>query len=266
MAERRRRIDEINDALRSAPALSMTMDAWVRIVSARYANSPLHATGSLITGGRFNVGADADNRISPVFPAMYIAENYNVAYREFYQIQPNIKVGGLTPEELSLNVSVANFRIDGVLHNIFDASSLTALEPVATVLALIRMPERAEELMTKLGTPGQIVMLANAADLRNELHSQHWRQWPSQFGIPSASQQFADIVQAAGFNGIYYGSTKADGHCVAVFPHNLRDDGSYLQLKDPCEDSVQPQRVDSDTADAACGWHAITTGDLSPPQ
>lgn len=236
------------------------------MVKTRYANSPLESTGSLISGGRFNIGADSENRISDPFPALYLAENAEIAFREFYQVPASrYSSGGLTPEDLALRTSSASFYVNGLIHDFFDASDLSALEPVAAVLASVRMPDRAEELMRKLNVPGQLKMVANAKDLRDELHSPIWRQWPAQFGVPSGSQQFADLVHAAGFAGIFYGSTKTDGHCVAIFPNNIREDGSLVRLRDPHEESVRLTYLDSDNALDSYDWSLIPTCDRPKP-
>ncbi len=81
------------DALKHAPYEHLSVDGWVRIVSFRYSEQPLSAQGSLLGGGRFNVGSNLDHsRFSP-FPALYIATDYNTAYAERFGAPPTSGAG-----------------------------------------------------------------------------------------------------------------------------------------------------------------------------
>lgn len=77
-----------------------------------------------------------------------------------------------------------------------------------------------------------------------------------QFGMPSPSQIFAELVRAAGFEGVLYESTKGPGRCLAIFPEALTDD-SYVELADAVPEPIKHTRLDSTTAEALCGWDDV---------
>lgn len=259
-AERRRRHSELMEALNKAVPISCAVSRWVRMIEARYVDDPLSCAGSLKGGGRFNIGMDADKRLRPPFPALYIAEDADTAYHEFYQCAKGTKVGGLSPEDLSLGRSNAQFFLNGQVSNVFDATDLDSLEAICRVFARISMPASVPPILRRLGSPKAIQMINNAATLRQQIN-RNWRTWPSQFGIPSPSQQLAELVVMAGFDAIRYRSTKGDGYCLAVFPTNIGNAGTYIELADPHSSSVKHSGMSVDTADELAGWEVVRPGE-----
>lgn len=58
----------------------------------------------------------------------------------------------------------------------------------------------------------------------------------------------------AGYEGILYPSTKGDCECVAVFPHRLANDASFVSATDAAPESITHTRLDLSTADDLCGF------------
>ena len=94
----------------------------------------------------------------------------------------------------------------------------------------MRKRGRRRDYALESGAPKSISMINNAAMLRQQI-GQNWKGWPAQFGVPSPSQQLAELVVMAGFEGILYRSTKGEAHCLAVFPTNIGN-GTFVSLAD----------------------------------
>ena len=252
--QRMRRKQEIVDALAARNPQPLEFSDWVRIVDYRYANSPLSVVGSLRgVGGRFNIGPDTDQSINPPFPALYVGDSFQTAYRERYQLgaQTSGAANGLTPEDLALSVSSTSVRVRGRVERSVDVSDPKNLVAICKVLAKIKMPESARRLMRRLKLgPRQVFMITSAAQLEVALQDHNWRARPTQFGIPSISQQFAELAKSAGYEGIIYRSTKHPiGKCVALFTDNIGSDRTFVELIDPSPDTVVHRRLDLDSAD-----------------
>jgi hypothetical protein len=100
---RQRNEAQLLDALRSQALPSFSFEGWSRIVDYRYGLQPLSLAGSLKgEGGRFNIGADLSPGTFTGFPALYVAEDYEAAFRERFSASSAAKPGGLTAEELAL--------------------------------------------------------------------------------------------------------------------------------------------------------------------
>lgn len=260
MPAQRRRMPEIMDALNSAPAMIVPIKDWARLITYEFSDDPLSAAGSLrYIGGRFNAGIDLDEGTIAPWPALYLAENYETAFREKFQMPHNGSVDGLTPNELALQppASHTTVRIHGELRGIFDATTPKKLAPVASVLRKIPMPPHARQLRRKLNIPASELQMIRTADhLFKTLFEENWRIGPIQFGLPSSSQIFSSWVKSAGFGGILYPSTKGHGKCLAVFPDSMMDQ-SFVELSDPAPNSVKIRRLDENTGEHLCGWHTI---------
>jgi len=101
--ERRRLRPQLLGALQLQQSKPLLMQGWVRIVDYQYTNMPLSSAGSLTGfGARFNAGMDLDPGTLKPWPALYLAEDYETAYREKFQIKSSQTIEGLKPEELAL--------------------------------------------------------------------------------------------------------------------------------------------------------------------
>ena len=259
--QRQRYHDELVEALRSVPCTPVDFTGWVRMVTLRYTDEPLAATGSLKGwGGRFNIGIDVDKAIPAPWPALYIASDHETAYREKFGISKDDRVDGLTAEELALQKdgSYSAIRLNGHLSLVFDLSQASVFEPFCKVLRKISLPAEAVKLRTRLKIPRpQAAMIRSAARLMHEVMVVNWRTLPAQFGNPSVSQILAGLLLDAGYEAIRYPSTKGSGECVAVFPHRLASETSFVELADAAPASAQYTRLDLSTAEVLCGWDVL---------
>lgn len=259
--QRKRHHDELIGALQSVQFAPLDFAGWIRMVPVRYADEPLSAAGSLRGyGGRFNIGSDVDNAIRTPWPALYIASNHETAYREKFGLAKGDRVDGLSGEELALapGSSYAAFILDGHLDLVFDIAQEGALEPVCNVLRKMKLPIEARKLQKRLRlNKAPIKMIRSAAGLLEETLAANWRGMPAQFGVPAISQILASLIIDAGYAGIRYPSTKSDGECVAVFPHRLASEKSFVALTDKVLAGTRHLRLDMNTAEALCCWDEL---------
>lgn len=189
--ERRRLQDEITNALTSTVPAALEMKRWVRIVTYQYANTPLSAAGSLHGfGGRFNLGMDVDASSLKPWPALYIAQNYETAFREKFVLPSDQLTHGLTPKELALEhgTSHTTLFVHGSFSRLFDVRDMSSLKALARVLGTIKLPEKAVKLKKKLQIPPNSLFMINTPLRIHESVAKHnWRLWPAQFGLPAPS-------------------------------------------------------------------------------
>lgn len=259
--ERRRHRDDLIGAIASAQPLQLSIEGWTRLVTYRYGDAPLSCAGSLQAyGGRFNPGVDLDADVGmQPWPALYLGSDYETAFREKFQLPSAQLTHGLTPQEMSLQPgqSHSTVFVNGNLTRIFDMRTATALDKLARVLGRIRMPPRARDLKRKLSIPPSgLTMVQTGAGLYKAVAEHNWRQMPVQFGLPAPTHIVAELVRAAGFEGILYRSTKGPGDCLAVFPDRLCS-GSFVELADEPPPNVAHRRLDEESAPQLCGWEAV---------
>ena len=258
--ERRRLRLQLLDALKLQQSKPLRLHAWVRIVDYQYTNMPLSSAGSLTGfGGRFNAGMDLDAGTLNPWPALYLAEDYETAYREKFQLKSSQTVDGLKAEELALQSgrSHSTVLLQGLMDRAFDMTVPRNLDAVASVLKKIRMPERVKALKKKLMLKStDISMIQNGQSLYNAVLLYNWRVQPAQFGLPARSHVLAELVRAAGFEAILYKSTMGPGRCLAVFPDQLSGQ-AYVELVDKAPPEVRHTRLDDNSAGDLAGWHIL---------
>ena len=96
---------------------------------------------TLRIGGRFNIRKEIRDGYFESFPALYVAESVETAYREFYQIEDKGRTGGLSSRDLALRrpSGFLTAEILGQLGLVFDAGDLKALAPFAKVVSQFKM-------------------------------------------------------------------------------------------------------------------------------
>lgn len=258
--ERRRLRPELLAALEGAHSEPLTLNGWVRVVSYRFSLDPLSSAGSLRAyGGRFNAGSDLEPGTLDPWPALYLAEDFETAFREKFQMRSESLTDGLRPQELALGPqgSHVTVALHGCLTRVFDMTSATALDPLARVLKRIKMPVRARQLNKKLQIPNHaLVMVQTGKRLYDAVLKHNWRVLPVQFDLPAQSQTVAELVRAAGFEGILYQSTMGPGKCLAVFPDRLAE-SSHISLTDQPPHPGTIPRLDFSTSDKLAGWDTV---------
>lgn len=262
--ERLAKHSQLIDALNERPGAPITFNGWVRMVDVRWSAQPLSSAGSIRSfGGRFNIGADVDESTDfRPFPALYIGDTQETAYREFYQCEQGEDSNGLTPEDLALTRSYSSFRMRGHIERVFDVTDLDTLRPVASVLAKFRTPSTMVPIARRLGVgPAGALLIRTPSKLQETLQDRNWRTWPVQFGLPSPSQKFAELVQAAGYEAIKYRSSKKHGGtCVALLTGNIGTSATRVELMDPMPEYVKHCHLDLENADELAGWEYVRPG------
>lgn len=257
---RRAKRAELLQALQLRGGIAVDLRNWVRLVTYEFSNNPLSSAGSLHDyGGRFNAGIDLDpNTLNP-WPALYIAQDHETAFREKFQLASNSDVAGLSPQELALEqkISYSAVFLNGRLGHVFDVRTPDNLAVLAKLLGTIRMPEEAKRLMRSLHiSTRSLYMIRTAKQLHDNLLERNWRVLPVQFGLPAHSHVIAELIRAAGYEGILYRSTKGNGDCLAIFPDTIAN-GSFVELRDAAPQAVQYRRLDSETSDELSGWNSL---------
>lgn len=260
--ERRRLWGELLAALQQPAEDPLEIHNWFRIATYAHSLNPLSAAGSLLAyGGRFNPGADLERGTLAPWPALYLAEDFETAFYEKFQMRRDDKRDGLNAADLALQPTSSHVtvRLNGRLTKVFDATSPEKLDPVAKVLGKIKLPQRAGKLKRKLQIPqNALYMIRSGKQLFEVVFSHNWRRLPVQFDLPAPGQVLAEMVRDAGYEGILYRSTRHTGLCLAVFPEMMVE-GSFIELVDKPPHSETVIRLDESTADALSGWDVLPT-------
>jgi RES domain len=210
----------------------VSLNGWCRIVNFKYCLQALSPAGSLRwVGGRFNIGADIDEPRFPSFPALYVAEDFETAFREYHGLSNGANVGGLSPDELSLEDagSWATLKLTGNIGNVFDLAKLSNLAAVCKIFAKFNLSSRVRELETSAGLT-RTVLARKPVDLLKSFMRDDWRAYPVHFDVPANSQVFARMVLEAGFEGILYRSTRGARKCLAIFTRQMGNGDSFVEL------------------------------------
>jgi len=257
---RRRLRSRLCDTLKQTGGIALDLQSWARMVTYQYSLQPLSCAGSLQSvGGRFNAGFELDDNTLNPWPALYVAEDFETAYREKFQLASTDLTDGLKPDELALEhaVGLTTIFLNGRVENVFDMTSFVTLNSVGKIFREVKMPKEASHLASKLKISGSNkIMVQNGQQLHSAIVKNNWRIWPIQFGIPAPSQTMADLIKAAGYEGIIYPSSKGPGKCLVVFPENLSD-LSHLDLIGPAPSAATITRLDSSTSTSLEGWDSI---------
>jgi len=257
---RRRLRAKLCDTLKQVGGVSVELKSWVRMVSYQYSLEPLSCAGSLQSiGGRFNAGFELDDNTLSPWPALYVAENFETAYREKFQLASTDLTDGLKPDELALEhaVGLAAVPLSGSIENVFDLTTFVTLNSIGAIFRDVKMPQEALRLAKKLQIRDrEKIMIQSGQQLHSAIVKSNWRVWPMQFGLPAPSQTMAELIKATGFEGILYPSSKGAGRCLAVFPENLSK-LSYIDLVGAVPVGVCHTRMDASTSRALEGWGVI---------
>lgn len=249
--ERRKLRPELIKSIQSIRALEFDIKNWSRVVNYEHSANPLSCLGSVKSyGGRFNVGREIDSGTLSPWPALYIADCFETAFREKRQVSSNTIATGLSPSELALQPgeNLTSVSVQGKLYQVFDIREAKALEPICKILKKIKMPERAKVLQKRLKiTSRDLFMISSAKQLYSLISQSNWRILPTQFGLPAQSQIIAELIKAAGFEAILYQSSRSSGDCLAIFPELLADH-SYIEINGKTLDSIKHKRLDSSSA------------------
>jgi hypothetical protein len=245
--QRALRHKDLCDALRQSAPAGLVVDRWARIIDYKYSLQPLSAGGSLVRGGRFNIGSDLDPGKYPVFPALHLAADYETAYAERFGQHPS-ESGPLAGHEFALRSprSFTAVNVSGRLHNLFDLRNAKNLRHFTAIISKFDMPKNLRDLAASAGIEGPL-LVKSAGQLKQSLLAHNWRLYPSQYEIPANPQIFGRLVLDAGFDGIVYASTKGPKACVALFPTNFAGSESHVEIADEPPKGATHTRLDQAT-------------------
>jgi hypothetical protein len=188
-----------------------------------------------------------------------LAEDFETAFREKFQLASTDLTDGLKPDELALEHAVghATVFLSGWIENVFDMTSFSTLISVGKIFREVKIPKEASQLAKKLKISDRAkIMIQNGQQLHFAIVKNNWRIWPIQFGMPAPSQILAELIKAEGYEGILYPSSKGPGKCLAVFPENLTD-LSHVDLIGMAPSAATITRLDSNTSTLLEGWDSI---------
>lgn len=245
---RQRNEARLLDALLSQALPSFSFDGWSRIVDYRYGLEPLSIAGSLKgEGGRFNIGSELSPGAFTAFPALYIAEDFETAFRERFGGPLETRPAELSAQELALRTpgSFTQVRLRGVIENLIDVGNLETLKAFASVLREFPIPRDVRQFARKLGLRPPPTLIRSPVTLQRQLLHPNWRMLPQQFDLPANSQIFGRVAAAAGIHGILYPSTRhVAKRCIALFPQNWAESGSFVEVIDVAPEGARLIRVD----------------------
>lgn len=239
--------DKLKNSLASN-CKSFEFSKWHRVISYQFSLTPLSARGSILNdpGGRFNIG-DIDQIKFSQFPALYLAEDFETAYKEKYGLYQKEKVSGLTSEELALTSEEAatHVLVKGKIGEVLDITESGTLKDFFNLIKTIHLPSEFIKRATKLKIP-PLPHVKSLNELSATLLNPHWRNLPMQVDIPANSQILGQIAHSSGIQGILYSSKMSlDKKCLAIFPENFAGSADFIQLEDgPTPSEVEHTRLD----------------------
>ena len=255
-AQRAANSNELQQALLQVSPVKLKINGWARIVNYSYSLSPLSSAGSITNiGGRFNFGKEINPIQYAPFNGLYIAEDVETAWREKFGVTKNGKSEGLEGAEFALaeKQSITVLSLKGKIYNLFDLQNLYNLKSFMNVMSDFKVSDDIRKLERELKEEKKLKdlkptkVIKTERDLRDSFMVKNWRERPQQYSVPSNSQIFGKLVYSSGFDGIVYRSTKGKNRCIVIFPKNLENSASFLEIKDKTPPGVEYTRLSSDT-------------------
>jgi hypothetical protein len=242
--------DELCASLRRAPTIMLDVTNWARVTDWRWNLSPLSPVGSLNgIGGRFNIGNDLDRARNQAFGSLYVAENVETAFSEYFGGSRTEMVRGLTLSELALRraSSFNTFILTGKLEQVLDLRTEKSLEAFADIIKGFDISPETKGAVRKAGLPPRAIM-RSAKELWTQLlvAPSNWRLEPQAYGIPAACQIFGRFVQDAGFEAILFPSQQSGGACLVVYPSNFRASAGHIGVVGAVPDGATHTILDKD--------------------
>jgi hypothetical protein len=226
--------DALCASLRAAPAIPVDVTNWARVTDWRWNLTPLSAVGSLNgIGGRFNIGNDLDRARNQAFKSLYLAQDIETAFGEYFGGSLSAKKATLSLGEFALRraSSFTTFLLAGKLEDVLDLRSDRSLGAFADIVKSFDVSPETKAAIRKAGLPPrQILRSAQELWARLLVSPEVWRLEPQAYGIPAASQIFGRFVRDAGFEGILFPSQRRSGLCVAVYPENFRASAGRIEV------------------------------------
>lgn len=232
--QRAARHDDLCAALRSFPGISLDLHGWSRVTDWRWSQTPLSAEGSLKNiGGRFNIGADLDRARGQSFRALYVAEDVDTAYSEYFGGRLSLASGALTLGEFALRreTSFTTFLLSGQVDEILDIRTMPAISAFADIIKDFTVSADTRSALRRAKLQPRYAVTSSAELYRALLAPpKEWRLEPQALGIPASSQIFGRFARDSGFEGILFPSRIGVGLNLALFPENFRGSASRVEV------------------------------------
>jgi hypothetical protein len=154
--QRAQKYDALCGTLRSAPSIAVDVTNWARVTDWRWNLTPLSAAGSLNgIGGRFNIGNDLDRARNQAFPCLYIAENVDTAFGEYFGGSLSSTTTGLSLSEFALRraTSFTTFLLRGQLVRVLDLRSDKLLGAFADIIKGFDISQDTKSAVLNAGPP-----------------------------------------------------------------------------------------------------------------
>lgn len=245
LALQRRAIkDQLYEALNRNCLSSYAFIQWQRTIRWKHADHPLCTVGSLLRGGRFNIGSSIDATTFPPFSAFYAAADKDTALQE--ALGQEAFHSGLDAHDLALAKpdSVLTFSVSGCLDRVLDLHDVASVRAFAALIKDFKIPPALAREAKRLPVVAPRIV-KSPEKLIESLLNPNWRHVETLCEVPANSQLFGQLVMQAGIEGILYPSKLTDKDCLAIFPRNFAGGPSFIKLDDDCPDStVGPERID----------------------
>ena len=232
--QRASRYDQLCAALRAVPAIEVVVDRWVRVTDWEWNLTPLSPAGSIKgIGGRFNIGSDLDRARGQAFPCLYLANDVETAYREYFGGALSARRGKLTLSEFALRreTSFTTFSLHGRVEQVFDLRSHVGLTKFVKIISEFDVSRDTKALARSLAiTPRRLITTPKELWKRLLMLPHQWRTEPQMFGIPAPNQIFGRFIRDAGFEAMLYPSQQGGTLCAAVYPENFRGSASRIEV------------------------------------
>jgi hypothetical protein len=248
--QRASKYTDLCDALRSSPATSVKVDNWCRVTDWQWNLSPLSAAGSLKNiGGRFNIGETLDRARGQAFPCVYVAEDIETAYAEYFGNSLSDATGPLKLREFALRreTSFATFLLKGQIDTVLDLRDDSSLHEFVGIIRRFDISSQTKASIRSAGLPRREI-IRTAKQLRQRLLQApgSWRQEPTLFAIPAVSQIFGRFARDAEFEGVLYPSQRGNGLCLALFNENFVGSDSRIEVVGSLPAGAEHTVIDKD--------------------
>jgi hypothetical protein len=250
--------DELKRSLLEATDKQYKFDKWQRTLKYKYSLEPLSVLGSILdpVGGRFNIGDIDKSKFQP-FPALHIASDRETSLQEVIcQKIDHSQLSPLTPLNIALadRSSISHISISGNLETIINLNKPTKLQGFVNLIKDFTVSKPLKHEGKSLGFPEPDI-IRTVPKLISVLMATNWREWPMQFDVPVASQIFGQLVSSVGIEGILFKSKFANrkdvGNCLAIYPQNFKDTGSFVVLDDAPPPGTKILKWDSENSGLA---------------
>lgn len=236
--------EEIKKIILEKATDDFIFNGWQRAVKWKYSNHPLCTIGSRSDpGGRFNIG-DINTNLIPKFSALYIAKERDTALLELLGQESEEDELTCYDKALTNKASVAVISIKGQLETVLDIRKANTLVKINNLMKKFKVSPALKKKARALQQPNPGV-IQTAKKLQTSLLEPNWRRSAMRFDVPANPQIFGQMIKSTGVCGIVYSSKMNGEDCVVIFPENLTNTDSFIELCDPPPDPNTPKRIDS---------------------